>query len=169
MTTAMIQQDQYPTRTGERHVPATTRTHPTVWGDAADGPFDQAGLDAHASRGFSVLEDFITQDEVELYSSELRRLSADESLRGDPRLITEKSTGAVRSVFGVTGLSEAIDALSRDPRVLDRARQLLGSENDFTIDHGTEPGAKTMEFRKTLLDIQYGRTEDKNNWMVRLA
>ncbi|MGO2649020.1 MAG: branched chain amino acid aminotransferase, partial [Brevibacterium aurantiacum] len=41
--------------------------------------------------------------------------------------------------------------------------------NDFTIDHGTEPGAKTMEFRKTLLDIQYGRTEDKNNWMVRLA
>ena len=40
---------------------------------------------------------------------------------------------------------------------------------DFTIDHGEEPGAKTMEFRKTLLDIQYGRVEDKNNWMVRLA
>lgn len=40
---------------------------------------------------------------------------------------------------------------------------------DFTIDHGEEPGEKTMEFRKTLLDIQYGRAEDKNNWMVRLA
>ena len=41
--------------------------------------------------------------------------------------------------------------------------------DDFTIDHGDQPGEKTMEFRKTLLDIQYGRVEDKNNWMVRLA
>lgn len=128
MTTETIRKDQYPTRTGEKRVPATTRTHPTVWGDAADGPFDRAELDAHAARGFSILEGFVTQDEVDLYSSELRRLSADESLRGDPRLITEKTTGAVRSVFEVTKLSEALDALSRDPRVLDRARQLLGSD-----------------------------------------
>lgn len=41
--------------------------------------------------------------------------------------------------------------------------------DDFTIEHGDEPGAKTMEFRKTLLDIQYGRVEDANNWLVRLA
>ncbi|WP_309131027.1 branched-chain amino acid aminotransferase [Brevibacterium sp.] len=40
---------------------------------------------------------------------------------------------------------------------------------DFTIDHGDEPGEKAMEFRKTLLDIQYGRVEDTNNWLVRLA
>ena len=40
---------------------------------------------------------------------------------------------------------------------------------DFTIDHGEHAGEKTMELRKTLLDIQYGRVEDKNNWLVRLA
>ena len=40
---------------------------------------------------------------------------------------------------------------------------------DFTIDHGEDAGEKTMELRKTLLDIQYGRVEDKNNWLVRLA
>src|SRR5699024_9848023 len=40
---------------------------------------------------------------------------------------------------------------------------------DFTIDHGEDAGQKTMELRKTLLDIQYGRAEDKNGWLVRLA
>ena len=40
---------------------------------------------------------------------------------------------------------------------------------DFTIDHGEDAGEKTMELRKTLLDIQYGRVEDKNSWLVRLA
>lgn len=40
---------------------------------------------------------------------------------------------------------------------------------DFTIDHGEEAGEKTMELRRTLLGIQYGRVEDKNNWLVRLA
>lgn len=41
--------------------------------------------------------------------------------------------------------------------------------DDFTIDHGEEPGEKTMALRKTLLDIQYGRTEDTNGWLYRLA
>ena len=41
--------------------------------------------------------------------------------------------------------------------------------DEFTIDHGDEPGEKTMALRKALLDIQYGRAEDKNNWLVRLA
>ncbi|QOR71967.1 ectoine hydroxylase [Ruania alkalisoli] len=128
MTTTTIQQDLYPTRTGEVPGPAFEREHQTVWGSAADGPFDADALEEHEKRGFTILQDFITGDEIELYSAELRRLSSDDSLTGDPRLITEKSTGDVRSVFEVTKLSQAIDALSRDPRVLDRARQLLGSE-----------------------------------------
>ena len=28
-----------------------------------------------------------------------------------------------------------------------------------------KPGAYTQQFRKELLDIQYGRTEDKHGWM----
>ncbi|MBR7504058.1 branched chain amino acid aminotransferase, partial [Mycobacterium tuberculosis] len=37
--------------------------------------------------------------------------------------------------------------------------------DDFTIDHGDTPGEKTMALRKALLDIQYGRVEDKHNWL----
>jgi branched-chain amino acid aminotransferase len=40
---------------------------------------------------------------------------------------------------------------------------------DFTIDHGDQPGEYAMKLRTSLLDIQYGRAEDVNDWLVRLA
>ncbi|HLS48825.1 MAG TPA: ectoine hydroxylase [Actinomycetaceae bacterium] len=127
MTTLQQQHDLYPTRLAEP-TPAFARSHPTVWGTAADGPFSQAELDAHEAKGFSILPDFITAEEVKDVSAELVRLSDEPSLRGDVRVITEAETGAVRSIFEVQKLSELIDSISRDPRLLDRARQLLGSE-----------------------------------------
>lgn len=130
MTTLQAQQqtnDLYPTRLPQP-TQAFARKHPTVWGSAADGPFSQSELEAHEAKGFTILSDFITTQEVKDVSAELVRLSEEPSLRGDVRVITEAETGAVRSIFEVQGLSELIDSLSRDPRLLDRARQLLGSE-----------------------------------------
>jgi len=118
--------DAYPTRSqgGEFVV----RSHPTVWGSGVDGPFDDVALQGHARRGYTILEDFIGADEVAQFTAELCRLSTDRSLRGDARIVTEKVSGEVRSIFQVERLSAQLDALARDPRLLDRARQLLGSE-----------------------------------------
>ena len=127
MTTVDTRTDHYPTRLAERREPLR-RPHPAVWGDADAGPFSQQELDAHERRGFTVLEDFITPDEVRTYSAELERLSAAPELRDDPRVIRERATGDVRSIFAIQHLSERLRALIHDPRVLDRARQLLGSE-----------------------------------------
>ncbi|MGM1018570.1 MAG: ectoine hydroxylase [Actinomycetota bacterium] len=126
MTTASAQ-DLFPTRLEEPSA-FIRRTQPTVWGTPADGPFSASELTTHEARGFSVLDDFISADEVSQYSDELDRLSNDPALVGDPRLITERTTGAVRSVFEVESLSQKIADLARSPRVLDRARQLLGSD-----------------------------------------
>ncbi|MGO1398652.1 MAG: branched-chain amino acid aminotransferase [Brevibacterium yomogidense] len=41
--------------------------------------------------------------------------------------------------------------------------------DDWTVDHGETPGETTMTMRKTLLDIQYGRAEAPEGWMVKLA
>ena len=119
--------DEYPTRLAERgeQIP---RSHPTVWGSDADGPFDAAELAVHATRGFTILDDFISAEDVATYRAELDRLSNDESLMSDPRRVTEKKTGLVRSVFDVEKLSAPIAALASHPNVLNRARQLLGSE-----------------------------------------
>lgn len=127
MTTVTTDQDLYPTRLRTAHDPIV-REHPTVWGDAAAGPFTQAELNTHEERGFTVLEDFITADEIDRYSAELDRLAADPALATDPRVIRERATADVRSIFAVPSLSEAIRDLTRDPRLLDRARQLLGGD-----------------------------------------
>lgn len=126
MTTA-TDQDLYPTRLSEPQTPLV-REHPTVWGDAQSGPFNQEQLDAHEARGFTVLEDFLDASEVADYTAELNRLSDAPELADDDRVIRERETGAVRSVFAVQTLSDALDRLTRDPRLLDRARQLLGGD-----------------------------------------
>ena len=119
--------DLYPTRLAEAGAPIQ-RQHPTVWGKPTDGPFDDSALQAHEERGFTILQDFITSDEVSRYRGELDRLVSDYAGANDVRVVTEKASGEVRSIFEVTSLSPMIDQLSRDPRLLDRARQLLGSE-----------------------------------------
>ncbi|HLS72770.1 MAG TPA: ectoine hydroxylase [Actinomycetaceae bacterium] len=126
MTATTQRTDRYPTRKpGARTI---ERTDPTVWGTAADGPFTAAELEAHERRGFTILEDFISPEEVTTYNDELTRLANDQSLRSDERVITERASGEMRSIFEVQRFSELIDQLSRDPRVLGRARQLLGSD-----------------------------------------
>ena len=119
--------DSSPTRiSGEPDL--LERTHPTVWGTEADGPIDAATLAAHDAKGYTIVEGLLSPAEVQAYWQELVRLSSDEQLKADERVITEKKSGEVRSIFDVHELSELIGELVRAPRVLDRARQLLGSE-----------------------------------------
>jgi ectoine hydroxylase len=119
--------DGYPTRiTGTpEHLP---RVHPTVWGSEADGPIDAATLANHEARGYTVVDDMLSVGEVQAYWQELVRLSSNRELAQDERVITEARTGEVRSIFDVHVVSDLISELVHDPRVLDRARQLLGSD-----------------------------------------
>src|SRR5699024_11107660 len=127
LSTATMTDDLYRTRLTEAMEPFA-REHPTVWGSADDGPFDADALRDHDQRGFTILPDFIEPEEVKTYQAELNRRSAERWLCGGGRAGTEKAAGEVRSFFAVQQISEPIDQLSRDPRLLDRARQLLGSE-----------------------------------------
>ncbi|MFF4597157.1 ectoine hydroxylase [Amycolatopsis sp. NPDC001319] len=120
-------EDGYPTRiTGTPE--QLPRVHPTVWGTEADGPIDAATLANHEAKGYTVDEGLLSPGEVQTYWQELVRLSSDQELRADARVITEAKTGEVRSIFDVHVISDLIAELVRDPRVLDRARQMLGSD-----------------------------------------
>ncbi|MEV0071669.1 MULTISPECIES: ectoine hydroxylase [unclassified Amycolatopsis] len=120
-------EDGYPTRIAgtPEQLP---RVHPTVWGTEADGPIDAATLANHEAKGYTVDEGLLSPGEVQTYWQELVRLSSDQELRADERVITESRTGEVRSIFDVHVISDLIAELVRDPRVLDRARQMLGSD-----------------------------------------
>ncbi|GAA5079114.1 ectoine hydroxylase [Nocardia iowensis] len=114
--------DRYPTRlsTPGRHL---DRVDPTVWG-SIESP-ELASFDAD---GFASIDELLTPTEVADFSAEIGRLAGDPSLRDDERLIVEKSSNRVRSVFEVHRLSAAIADLTRESRVAGLARQILGSE-----------------------------------------
>jgi ectoine hydroxylase len=109
-------QDNYQTRITGTPVPVV-RPDPTVW---PAEPYDADGC--------TIVQGMLSAAEVEAYSAELARLTSDERLRSDDRTIVEKESNQVRSIFEVHRISPLIAELVRDPRVLDRARQVLGSE-----------------------------------------
>ncbi len=114
--------DPYPTRmTGEPEL--LDRIEPTVWTTGAMGPIDPATLAAHDIRGFSFHDDLLSPGEVDAFRHELERLAADPT--GEGAVVED---GEVRTIFGVHRASALVAELVRDPRVLDRARQILGSE-----------------------------------------
>ncbi|MGW1602348.1 ectoine hydroxylase [Streptomyces eurythermus] len=126
MTTATVK-DLYPTRgTAEVTVP---RQDPVVWG-APDtpGPITTADLQRYERDGFLAVDQLITPDEVGIYKRELDRLVSDPEVRADERSIVEPKSKEIRSVFEVHRISEVFANLVRDPRVVGRARQILGSD-----------------------------------------
>ncbi|MDT0323420.1 ectoine hydroxylase [Streptomyces millisiae] len=119
--------DLYPTR-GTEEV-ATPRQDPVVWSEpGAPGPFAAEDLAAFERDGFATVEQLITPDEVAVYRAELDRLVTDPAIRDDERSIVEPRSQEIRSVFEVHKISRIFADLVSDPRVVGRARQILGSD-----------------------------------------
>ncbi|MBB6173652.1 ectoine hydroxylase [Nocardiopsis mwathae] len=118
--------DDYPTRK-DGFPSLLYRRDAVVWGEN-DGPIDRTALDSYDDKGYLQIDSLLTPEEVEKYRSELRRLGEDEELRKDERVIVERESDEVRSIFEVHRISDVIADLVRDPRVVGRARQILGSD-----------------------------------------
>ncbi len=119
--------DLYPTR-GTTEV-AIPRMDPVLWSRPdAPGPVEETDLAAFERDGFLAIDQLITPDEVEVYNRELERLTSDPDMRADARSIVEPTSQDIRTVFEVHKISEVFARLVRDPRVVGRARQILGSD-----------------------------------------
>ncbi len=122
--------DPYPTRLNERRRPIP-RQQPVIHGDNAarrPGPLTAEDLGRFERDGFLVLESFFHPREVRAFLDDLEAYGHDAELRELPQVITEPDSPAVRSIFGIHRLSARFDALTRDPRLLDMAGQILGSD-----------------------------------------
>ena len=127
MTTIAPVTDTYPTR----HHPeprVLDRQDEVVRGTAADGPLDAATLQHFEDTGYLLIDKLVTSDELGEMRRELARLSADPTVRADERTIVEASSQEVRSVFEVHRTSAVFRRFATDPRVVGRARQILGSD-----------------------------------------
>src|SRR5699024_8653520 len=119
--------DRYPTRvaTGSEFL---RRGDPVVWPGRDDGPASPQELARHERDGFHVVPDLLAAAELRRFRAELDRLASDPAVRADERTVVEPASDEVRSIFDVHRTSGPVAELVRDERMLDRARQLLGSE-----------------------------------------
>ena len=139
--------DIYSSRS-ERGSAIIARQDPVVYdeGQYADA-LEHEQLSSYEKNGFLVLENVFSEEETAALMDEVLRLSTDRDIARLKEAITEPSSDAVRSVFRVHELSERIDVLARDPRLLDVARQILGSEVYIHQSRvNLKPGFKGKEF-----------------------
>lgn len=119
--------DSYPTRVGDRPR-MIERSHPTAWPGVSEGPARRQDVDTYDRDGYLQIPGLLEAGEVQRYWDELGRLATDPAIKADERTVVEKTSDEVRSIFEVHRISDVIAELVRDPRVVGRARQLLGSE-----------------------------------------
>ncbi|MDT0327894.1 ectoine hydroxylase [Nocardiopsis lambiniae] len=151
--------DDYPTRKSTEAA-LLYRRDPTVWGTAEEGPFTDSELQDHDRRGYTRLESLVGDAEVLDHRDELDRLVRDPGLREDERALVDPADGGIRSVFEVHRVSEAFEALVNDPRLVERARQILGSEvyvHQSRVDHRPGFGGGPLYWRS---DFETWHAED---------
>jgi ectoine hydroxylase len=117
----------YPTRVNNEP-DVIPRQGPVVHGGPADGPLGADELGSVDQRGYVQVADLVTPDEVEAMRAELSRLSQDQEVLRDERTVVEATSNQLRSVFEVHRTNELFRRITHDPRLVDRARQALGSD-----------------------------------------
>lgn len=128
MTETITQiEDLYPTRSVD-HPNVIARPDPTVWGNGQGGPLDAATVQHYDDTGYLTIDQLVSADELAEMQNELTRLSQDPVVRADERTIVEPRSQGVRSVFEIHNSSEVFKKIANDPRIVNRARQLLGSD-----------------------------------------
>ncbi|AXR74559.1 MULTISPECIES: ectoine hydroxylase [Auritidibacter] len=119
--------DFYPTRTGEepRVIPRPDRV---VQGTAEQGPLDEQTLQSFDEKGYLTIDQLITPEELQQFKDELKRLAEDPEVKQDERTVVEAKSNEVRSIFDIHRSNEVFKKIANDPRLVDRARQILGSD-----------------------------------------
>lgn len=119
--------DLYPTRSGET-TEVLPRTGPIVFGSPEDGPLEAADLKHFEDTGYLTIDQLITSEELTLFTDELHRLSRDPEVKADERTVVEAESDEVRSIFDIHRTNEIFRKIANDPRLVDRARQILGTD-----------------------------------------
>lgn len=94
----------------------------------APAALNAAQRDIYRENGFLLLPELFSTREVAVLFDEMQGMRADFAAAGRDEVIAEPGSGEVRSIFNVHRLNDLFAGLMRDPRVLNVAREILGSE-----------------------------------------
>lgn len=120
--------DTYPSRT-DRGAAIMARQHPVVYGDGAYAKaLTPEQVSSYEHQGFLVLDQVFSSEQVHALLEQVDAMTQDRAVATLDEAIKERDSDAVRSIFRVHELNDSIAAMSQDARLVDVARQLLGSE-----------------------------------------
>ncbi|QCQ89751.1 ectoine hydroxylase [Rhodococcus sp. SGAir0479] len=117
-----VAEDVYTTRvTGEPRV--VERPDPVFWGGSRSAEYTD-----FERRGFLQRERVIGDSDVSTCLAEIDRIQHDPALRDDERIVREGDSVAVRSIFDILELSDAVRRVVEASGAYDLARDILGSD-----------------------------------------
>lgn len=123
------------------------RHEPVLYQGAGPAALSPAQRAAYQEDGFLFLPELFSAAEVARLHNEMQSMREEYAEKGRNEVITEPGSGEVRSIFNVHRLNDLFANLVRDPRVLNVARDILGSEvyiHQSRINY--KPGFKGKEF-----------------------
>ncbi|HUH41188.1 MAG TPA: ectoine hydroxylase [Castellaniella sp.] len=120
--------DFYESRKG-RNAGLLARRDPIIYEQGAyAAALDEAQLQAYERDGFIILPQVFDAEEIQALCAEIESLSRDPAIQASDEVIREPGGEALRSIFRIHEIGRLMADLPRDPRLLDVARQILGSE-----------------------------------------
>ena len=120
--------DPYSSRSGSE-TRVLPRQDPVIWGEAArpvPKSLDTAGSAQYAADGFVFLPGLFSAREVVELRAASEALLTDPALEGRDEVVIEPSSEQIRSIFRFEEFSPELDRVTRDPRLIEIARYLLG-------------------------------------------
>ncbi|MFC7288885.1 ectoine hydroxylase [Herminiimonas glaciei] len=125
----MLSQDAYPTRT-QNNAGILARQDPVVYehDSKRKASLDAAQRASYEKNGFLLMPELFSQEEVSYLFDAMQTMREDFTHADRKEVIAEPGSGEVRSIFNVHRLNDIFANLVRDPRVLNVAREILGSE-----------------------------------------
>lgn len=121
-------QDFYPSR-GEKET-IIQRCDPVVYEAQTTSEYalKYEALEKYESNGFLVIPNAFSPEEIEELNSEFEQMAKNPIFATKKEFIVEPDSNELRTIFNQHLFSKVYDKLSRDPRILDRVEQILGSD-----------------------------------------
>ncbi|PLY07603.1 MAG: phytanoyl-CoA dioxygenase [Arcobacter sp.] len=153
-------QDLYPSRKEKEQV--IERVDKTVYSNKAVGEdsLDNISRKEYEENGFIIFPNAFSEYETKEMLSELEYMASNHELSQNEEFIYEPDSNEIRTVFNQHIFSALFDKISRDSRILDKAKQILGS--DIYIHHSrinVKPAYKGKSF-PWHSDFETWHTED---------
>lgn len=126
--------DLYPSRGKEEKI--IKRVDKTVYSSQKIGNYslDEKELEVYEKNGFIIIPEAFSAKEIKKFRQELKQLELNEKLWKKEEFISEPNDNKLRTIFNQHLFSKIYKKLSKDPRILDKVMQILGS--DVYIHHG---------------------------------